>query len=230
MVSRSAVETVLNRQGDPVLRECTRTLTARQVMLSSRRVWLECSFLDVALMELERYAKGRHKAVRFLMCDRFTSLLRTPQNKYVSFAEAHEAARRCVSIVGQCTAMATLINIGESHWCAAYVSLTERKVLVYDPLGPATLSHETEFAVNRLKILAEKVLAAQMWRVPTTDGSSEWETTPVLTPVQGDHVSCGVFCLQYLAGIVSGELEPTVIQAPHADVLRLVVIHKLLTM
>lgn len=125
-------------------------------------MWLTCAFVDPFLVELARWGSVNGKGIHVLTCEKFTSLLRTPQGATVGLADAARLGRRWAVAAKSFSSIATVVNHGNSHWCAAVIHLSTREILFYDPLAPVRIDAETDFSLGRLRLLGGCIFATQV--------------------------------------------------------------------
>lgn len=221
--ARSVLPMNNSQTGEPVDLQTSWTLDVRTFVDAARPVWLKCSFADPFLVELAHHVAEVGMGVHIMTCEKFSAMLRTPQDKTVELAEAIRLGRRWARAAIKSSRVLTMVNHGNSHWCAAEVSLAERHIVWYDPLAPAALDAVTEFSLSRLRLLGNCVLSAQLG---TDIGAGvSWSTHVLKTPRQEDSVSCGLFSLQFLVRRVTGGAFQ--LSGGQADLLRLVLLHKM---
>lgn len=221
------LETVVNRRtGEPVDVVTSWALSARNVVDAARHVWRRCSFVDPVLVELAQFARSTGISTHILTCEKLTSMMTTAQGRTVDLAHATRLARRWAVGAQRSSSFATMVNHDNSHWCAAFVSLVDREIVFYDPLGPVTADSKTEFSMARLRILGDAIISEQGGSGGTGAARAAWKMSRVGLPRQTDSVSCGLFSLQFIIQRVTGgrfELD-----GEEADILRLVLVHKMI--
>lgn len=210
--------------GEAVDVQSTWCLDVRSFLSAARSAWLKCSFVDALLVELAHFSAAAGRGTHVMTCEKFTSMMRTPQDKTVQLSEATRLGRRWAVGAGRCTSFATMVNHHNAHWCAAFVSLSDREIVFYDPLAPSAQDEESEFSLARLRLLGNCMLSAQ--RGEASCAAATWTTKFVRSPQQEDSVSCGVFSLQFLVGRVTGSAYD--LDGDEPDLLRLVLLHKVL--
>jgi len=222
---RKVTELVIGSSGSSDVRDITHRLSVRELLDVARPVWMQCSFIDCFLVELARSGLDWNSSVHVLLCDKFTALLRTPQGHSVQLSAAHELAQRWAYGVGSCQSVVTLVNHGNKHWCAARVWLDKCTVEFYDP-SPSRDEEDatTRFSMSRLKLLGNVILDTRGGSHAPAAGRV-WGETYVKSPTQADMVSCGAFCLQFVASVVVGSSPD--LGGDEADVLRLALVHKM---
>jgi len=221
---RDVSEPIVHASGTMARRVVKHCLSVREVLEVARPVWMRCSFIDSVLVELTHYATVRGDSTHILLCDKFTALMRTGQNKSVPLATARGIAKRWSVAVGSSRSVLTLVN-HKSHWCAARLDLDACKIYYYDPL-PSAAGPDTSalFALSRLRLLGNSILAAQ-GDSAEADSTRQWVEEHVRSPTQSDTVSCGAFCLQFIICSVVGTTPE--LTGSDCDILRLALIHKM---
>jgi len=221
---RNISEPIVHTSGSMTMRTVKHSLSVREVLEMARPVWMRCSFIDSVLVELMQYAAVLGDKTHIMLCDKFTALMRTAQNKSLPIATAHAIAKRWAVAVGMSRSVVTLVN-HKAHWCAARVDLDACKIYYYDPLPSAKETDtSTQFALSRLRVLGNAILAAQGGG-DEADSSRQWVDELVRTPTQSDTVSCGAMCLQFVISSVVGTTPE--LTGSECDVLRLALVYKM---
>lgn len=220
---RSVRPVVDPTSGEVVDLQSSWALDARTFVSAARPVWLKCSFVDPVLVELGSWASGTGNGVYVMTCEKFTSMLRTPQGTTTDLADAKRLGMRWAVGAGRCTRLATMVNHDNSHWCAAVIHLSNREIVFYDSLASNALDAESEFSLGRLRLLGNCALAVQAEGEGQPSATIEWATRQVSFPRQTDAVSCGLFALQFLVQQVTGSTFELV--GDEAGLLRLVFLH-----
>lgn len=228
---RTINHVVVSRLGEAVERTSVWTVDVKILMDAARPMWLKCSFLDPLLVELSVFAAAGGIDTHVMLCGKMTALLRSVHGHTVSLADAHKMARKWAVKAGKCGSIATLINIDDAHWCAAFVSFADRVIRLYDPLGGDKLDAKLEFVLSRIKMWANCVVAAQARQATDAVGgensvsSGTWSVEYECTPRQEDAHSCGV--LSTLFVITAVTRQPVGMPSDGAELLRLLMVHKL---
>jgi len=124
---RDVSESIVHHSGTMARRVVKHTLSVREVLEMARPVWMRCSFIDSVLVELMQYAAVLGDTKHIMLCDKFTALRRTAQNKSVPLATARAIAKQWAVAVGSSRSVVTLVN-QKAHWCAARVNLEACKI------------------------------------------------------------------------------------------------------
>lgn len=201
-------------------------LDVRSFLDTARSVWVKCSSADPILVGLGHFCEVTGRTSYVMTCEKFTSMLRTPQGCTAELAEAIRPGSRWAVGAGQCASFATMVNHGNTHWCAAFVSIPAREIVFYDPYAPSSVDQCTETSLALLRLLGNCILSAQLGR-SGVGADVGWTTRHVRFPRQlsTDSTNCGVFALQFLVACVTG--SPFQLNGDEADLLRLVLLHKL---
>lgn len=201
-------------------------LDVRSFLDTARSVWVKCSFADPMLVELAHFCGATGRDTYVLTCEKFTSMLRTSQGTTAELADAMRLGSRWAVGAGRCTSFATMVNHGNSHWCAAFVSIPAREIVFYDPYAPSAVDRCTETSLARLRLLGVCIISAQLGRSGVV-ADVAWSTRHARFPRQlsTDSTNCGVFALQFLVTCVTGSAFE--LDGEEADLLRLVLLHKL---
>lgn len=194
---RAVAQSLDPSTGEPVNLVTSWTLTAECFVEAARPVWLTCSFVDPFLFELARWCSVNGSGIHVMTCEKFTASLRTPQGATVALADAARLRWRW-AVAAKCSSrVATMVNQGNAHWCAAIFHLSTCEILFYDSLALVNIDVETEFTLARLRHLGGCIDGAQL-RGILASSSAGWATSRVGLQRQTDSVSYGLFALQFL--------------------------------
>lgn len=175
--------------------------------------------VDLALIGA---ATGRGLYV--LTFKKFTSMLRTPQGETVELAEAMRLLSRRAIGAGQCKSFAAMINNGNSHWCADFVSILALEIAFYDHYAPSYVDRCTETSRVRLCLVGKCFMSAQLGG-PDVGADVEWSTRHARFPrlLNNDFSNCGVCALHVWVSHVTGSAVE--LDGEEADVLRHALLH-----
>lgn len=109
-------------------------------------------------------------------------MLRTPQGATVDLADATWLGQWWAGGAVGCSSFAAMVNLGNTHWCAAVMHLATRQIVFYDPLAPVALDAQTEFSLGRLRLLGSCFLATQLGDSGASVAAMGWATRHVGLP------------------------------------------------
>jgi len=202
------------------------TVTIREVASCCGTSWLTSDTINAAIIELR--LASRHAKGYALLTGQMASLLRI-DGKQVTLEAAKVAAAEVADEVGDSRWLGMVINLCNAHWVSAFVDLEGREVFVYDSL-PGTRDAELEVAVQRVILLCNTVMDKRSVALAPPfvhRGGRTWRETRCVGPTQPDSVSCGLFALAHVLCSFSG--VPFAAACPRADLLRLALVHHILS-
>lgn len=200
-----------------------RRLDARAVMHVSRPEWLLCQFLDAVLAELSCYSQENNCSSYIMPCDNFKMMMSSPSGETARVVDARKFASKWAHEAGSSRSFVTLVNLSNSHWCAAHLCFDTR-VVKFANSGSDTYD-DIPLALRRLVMLGECVVSSRRGPSDAVD-KKPWSVKSICPVMQRDGYNCGVFALRFVIGVVTGTELPFSLGG---DLLRLVMINRVVS-
>jgi len=191
-VNRSTAAAVPNEGG---FGGCS--VNVRDVMDAGQREYMTNALLDAGLAELQRRCADALTGTAVFSC--------TQSASFTSIDGEEVSLKRAVASILEVlhmwdtsvTRFVLLLNIDNTHWISASVSLTTGCVTVYDSAGG--FCDAKRHIVSRLLLFARQ--AEVRWRAVHPDAAKkdiEWKWLEVNKPAQHDGYNCGLFAFAYI--------------------------------
>jgi len=190
------------------------SVSVRDVLDAGQQAYLTNALLDSGLGELQLLCVAAKSPSAVLSCSQSAS--------FTSIAgEEVSLQRALVSILEVLDGWDTtveqyvmLLNIDNTHWISATVSLSTGFVIVYDSLAG--------FCPAKKAILSKLLLFARQaeirWRTfhPKSVDAIEWQTAEVNTPRQADTYNCALFAFSYIwCTLLGQDFESMLFEGDH---------------
>jgi len=125
---RAASEVIVVPSGAATTRIVKPQLTVRELLQVAQSAWMRCSVIASVLVKLAEHETVLDDSSHIMLCEKFTTMTRTPQNKSVQVGAARAIAKRWAVAAGSSRSVVTLVNHNNVHWCAARIDLIARNI------------------------------------------------------------------------------------------------------
>ena len=172
-------------------------VNVRDICDAGQREWITNALMDAGLAGLQSRCDAGSVPIGVLSSSQSASFTHVG-GRQVSL----ESAVPCVLQVldswsTSVTRFVMVLNVDNSHWTSAAVSLLTGQVTLYDSLGGS--SPAKTYITSRLRLFGR--YAEQRWRATHPDaavGSVDWQFEEVNTPRQMDGYNCGLFAVAFI--------------------------------